>query len=128
MRDLDQPHIHSGDMSVATYINKQVTGASGSIDFDWPGGSGSLAILGTFAGAVFQLQLTFDNYTTVRDLPGAEVTIIADDMGVFEIGACRMRLAWSGGNQDMQTTSVRVRLTPSTPGWFGDPTTLPATT
>jgi hypothetical protein len=127
MRGLDQPYINLGDTDVATYINKQVTGASGTIDFDWPGGSGSLAILGTFAGAVFQLQLTLDNYTTVRDSPGAEVTIITDDVAVFEIGPCRMRLAWTGGN-DGGTTSIRVLLTPCTPGWFNDPATLPATT
>jgi len=112
---------------MAQYINEQIAGAGDdSATIDWPGGTGVCAVQGIFAGATFQLQFSLDG-STWSNVPGAELTIIADDIGAFQLPPCKLRVQWAGGDQDMEETLVQVLVAPSYAGWWNDPTNLPTT-
>jgi hypothetical protein len=113
---------------MAQYLNEVLSGVGDPDDsdvIDWPGGPGVFACQGTFgAGVVFQLRVSIDGGTTWSDVSGAELTIIGNDMGAFQLPPCKLRARWTGGDS---STSVRVLVAPSCAGWWNDPTNLPTT-
>jgi hypothetical protein len=112
---------------MAQYFKDTIdTAEDESNPIDWPGGPGVFAVQGTFAGATFQLQFSLDG-STWSNVPGAELTIIADDIGAFQLPPCKLRVQWAGGGQDMEETLVQVLVAPSYAGWWNDPTNLPGT-
>lgn len=75
-------------------------GAATGAAFPWPGGRGVFTVpSGTFNGATVQLQWSPDGTTWLNvDLSGdTYVTLTAAGSGVFELPACNIRAAVSGG-------------------------------
>jgi len=108
---------------MAQFANETLSGQDPeSAVFDWPGGPGVFAAIGTFSGVSLQLRFSLDG-TAFADVPGADMTMTEDGMGSFQIGPCKLQVVGTGGAVG---TDVDVRVVPSWQGWWNDPNELPS--
>ncbi len=63
--------------------------------FNWPGGTGTFSVVGTFSGATIKLQFLSGDGSTGIDA-GTECTLTAAGAGNFELGPCQIRANVSG--------------------------------
>jgi len=80
-------------MATAVQMDKVFTAqtATGnSTAYNWPGGIGQFIAEGTWGGATCKMQMSPDDGTTWIDV-GSDVTLTADGIGNFELGACDIR-------------------------------------
>ena len=80
-------------MPTATQYEKVFTGASAtaaSTVYNFPGGIGQFMAEGTWDSATCKMQMSPDEGTSWFDV-GSDVTLTADGLANFELGACDIR-------------------------------------
>ena len=91
-------------MATAAQMDKVFTGESTATQitvYNWPGGVGQFMAEGTWDGATCKMQVSPDDGTTWIDV-GSDVTLTADGIANFELGACDIRADLSS----VGTTSI----------------------
>lgn len=94
-----------GLLASAASANGNYPSANGT---DWPGGTGTFAVWGTFDGATVKLQCLPPGGATWIDV-GADVSIdTAAAVGAFQLGPCKVRANIASGSQSSQSLSAQV--------------------